>query len=174
MDPYLHFHRTLALSGDPRLAWMSFAMDLPPAKELLHDFLWHDGKVPPATLAGTIHAIQDVLWSLTVRNHIADRRNVWRHRVAEILWTRAHYPLPRPDREAIKEALRPFGGWSEKTLEEPKKITMLYQAPRERLAELAGVSDAMLDALVSSIDSQIKEYLKIERVLLLMLEYKAK
>ncbi len=168
MDPYLHYHRTLALFNDNKLAWMCFAMDLPPAKRPIHDFLWHGGKIPPTSPAVVIHVLQDVLWHLTVRRYIGDRQNVWKHRVAEILWTRKHHELPPPDINAIKEGLRPFGGWGKETEDELNKLMLIYRAPKTVLASIAGISVQELDSLMHEIDERVGDYLEVEKALLLL------
>ncbi|MET1102015.1 MAG: hypothetical protein ABWW69_06040 [Pyrodictiaceae archaeon] len=105
MHTLLHYHYTLKLLGEPH-ATIAFAVDIEPAKSILHERLYRGMGVVGLVynlpeeyrLGVAAHLVQDAYWEVFVRRNYIKYSNIWYHRMIETLWARRwarkHMPSP--------------------------------------------------------------------------------
>jgi len=128
----LHYLVTRKILGEFD-AYISFLVDLSPAKEVIHRKMWITGglydyleRIPQRFRRGVfIHVLQDIWWYFNVRkNYMSD--NIWSHRYLEIAHARKYYPfLPELDVDLALEFLGLFGDVDERFVR--RQYDVLYE-----------------------------------------------
>ncbi len=147
MHTLLHYYYTLWLLGEPH-ASIAFAVDIEPAKSVLHANLYRGlgvvetvYKLPEKYRLGVAaHLVQDAYWETFVRRHYMRKGNIWYHRMIETLWARkwAEERAPKPPRidiDVVAEFIEYMGGSASDVLMAERILWSIY-GPLEEVEKI--------------------------------------